>query len=420
MQIRKRGLIMGGAATNIGVEFQQRVSAWFLLQLYLRTDLDLFFKNFTEKVSLEELRYESASPIDDLEIIAKDEILYAQIKRNLSLSSDKKSDLYSVLSQFTKQYVESNKKGKYLLITSSLSSKKIRVEFSKITESIRSNIENFEQNPLNKSEKATLKILNECFDSIINENKFRLKKEDIKSILGKIYILTFDIESTQSLEISTLMQIQTITSIDPQHIWNICIKKSLEFAGKRMSVSRSGIENILLPYIDNNDTNSSKLKSENFFNLAFPKDGRFLSGMEYFLGRMTEKGKEVLVIFEFYRFDDNGNLRINVKNGKVSLSNGLEFDVIFRCSTITRLVQMIEESDDIIEKINYLQSKIDSETENNKTYAMAWSEKLQKSTVNPNILYCVHCLDLLIFLQLFLVYIVLNMFQNIKYSQLNI
>ena len=384
-----KGRKMGGVATNIGIEYQQRVSAWFLLQLYLGTSLDLFFKNFTEKIILEELRYESDSAIDDLNIIGKDDNLYAQIKRNISLSSDNKSDLYSVLSQFTKQYVESNGKGKFLLITSSRSSKKIRVEFCKIAESIRSNRENFDQNPLNKSEKDTLKILNECFDSIIIEKNYRLKKDDIISILTRTYILTFDIESNQSLEISSFIQIQAITTIDPQHIWNICITKSLEFAGKRMSVSKSGIEAILSPYIDNNDANSSILKSENFFNMVFPKDRRLLSGMEYFLGRMTDNGKEALVIFEFYRFDDNGNLRINVKDGKVVLSNGLEFDVIFRCSTITRLIQMIEESEYVNEKINHLQSNVDAEIENNKTFAIAWSEKLQKSIKkNGNIILC--------------------------------
>ena len=83
---------MGGSATNIGVEYQQKVSAWFLLRLYLGTELDLFFKNFNRKISLKELCYESDSPIDDLNVFGENEYLYAQIKRNISLSSDINSD----------------------------------------------------------------------------------------------------------------------------------------------------------------------------------------------------------------------------------------------------------------------------------------------------------------------------------------
>lgn len=114
--------------------------------------------------------------------------------------------------------------------------------------------------------------------------------------------------------------------------------------------------------------------------------------MEYFLGKLTEDGKEALVIFEFYRFDDYGNIRINIKDGKVSLANGLNFDVIFRCLTVSRPIKMIKDSDYIDHQITYLESNVNSEEENSKTFAEAWYEKLQISVDNPNILYCVHCL----------------------------
>ncbi len=83
---------MSGAGTNLGIEYQQRVSAWFLVQLYLSTGINLFFRNFNDNFVPIELQYESDNAVDDLNIIGSDYTLFAQIKRNLAMSSNKKSD----------------------------------------------------------------------------------------------------------------------------------------------------------------------------------------------------------------------------------------------------------------------------------------------------------------------------------------
>ncbi|MCP4179632.1 MAG: hypothetical protein GY756_17880 [bacterium] len=382
---------MSGAGTNLGIEYQQRVSAWFLVQLYLETSLNLFFRNFNKDFIPLELHYESDNAIDDLNVIGSNYTLFAQIKRNLAMSSDEKSDFYSVLNQFIENYKDSVYDDKYLLITSSKSSKKIRIELGKITDSIRLNKNNFKKNPLNKSEEKTLKTVEECFNKIITKFDYSLDLNDLYKILARTYILTFDIESTESLEISTLIQLKTITDIDPRKIWDILQTKSLELAGKRLSISRDGINDILTPYLISNEINISE--SAKIFKTIFPSEQNFASGMEYFLGIMDEDNKKIYVILEFYRFDEHGSNRIKIQNNHVSFNNGFNFEIIFRCSTQSRLMEMIESSKYNDEKysLRYIQTKIDSEEENNSPFALAWSEKLNKSLTNSKLLYCVHC-----------------------------
>jgi hypothetical protein len=95
-------LYAAGSATNAGIDYQQRVSAWFLVALLFNYDisctLDLPVSSY-----IKEIAFETAENIDDLRIqLTHQNNIYLQIKRSLNLSTSTTSDFYKTIKQFVK------------------------------------------------------------------------------------------------------------------------------------------------------------------------------------------------------------------------------------------------------------------------------------------------------------------------------
>lgn len=123
--------------TNAGIEYQQRVSAQWLLFTVFSENLDLWLDFSSGTVST--LRFETGLGIDDLVITnSTNEWYYMQIKRTISYSNKVNSDFYKVMEQFIDQYIiNANKDEKYILVTSSGSSSKITDRLLKLLNGIR-------------------------------------------------------------------------------------------------------------------------------------------------------------------------------------------------------------------------------------------------------------------------------------------
>ena len=91
----------GGAATQAGFSFQNRVGAWVATRILCDTDRNPIFgltavRNF--------LRCETEQPVDDLLVGSRSDSLgYAQIKHSIDLSDSPNSVLAEVVDQFTRQ-----------------------------------------------------------------------------------------------------------------------------------------------------------------------------------------------------------------------------------------------------------------------------------------------------------------------------
>jgi len=174
----------GGAAASGGIDFQQRVAAYFMIQMLF--DLKSLVPIGVEgEYEFLEISFETASSIDDIEVITKSLTLYIQAKRSINLSSSKTSEFVKVIRQFVNQYINSKgKKDKYLLVTTSDASAKIKKEVKKILESVRLNDTGFENNPLNKSEKETYeKIRQSVFLAYSESSGKTLSENDLGAAL---------------------------------------------------------------------------------------------------------------------------------------------------------------------------------------------------------------------------------------------
>ncbi len=99
-------LYASGSATNAGIDYQQRVAAWFLVALLFNHDisstLDLSAPSY-----IKEIAFETAENIDDLRLqLTNQNNIFVQIKRSLSLSTSTNSDFYKTIKQFVRCHTD--------------------------------------------------------------------------------------------------------------------------------------------------------------------------------------------------------------------------------------------------------------------------------------------------------------------------
>ena len=129
---------MGLQATNAGIDFQQRVSAYMMILMEFDMDISLALQ-VNKSNTIKEINFEDCESIDDLVItLDSGKKLYFQMKRTISLSDDAESEFYGVCEQFVKQFLKQNENDlAYILAIRTESSKAISVKLKRILEGIR-------------------------------------------------------------------------------------------------------------------------------------------------------------------------------------------------------------------------------------------------------------------------------------------
>lgn len=121
----------GGAATNGGIDFQQRISALFLTHMLM----DVVFIDdlgLVRNSKIIDLKFESSHDIDDLVVSTDKANIFIQAKRSISLSTSKTSEFYKVIKQFVSQYLSGvNENDRFVLATSSKASSPITRDLKK-------------------------------------------------------------------------------------------------------------------------------------------------------------------------------------------------------------------------------------------------------------------------------------------------
>lgn len=389
----------GGAATNAGVDFQQRISAYFIVSMLIDSKIsDLL--SVDDKTYIKEISFETADKIDDLKILCNDGTkIFIQAKKNIDLSTQEGSELYKTLSQFINQNnIYSKKREQYILITSPKASSKINRDLKKILDSIRLNPENYEQNPLNDVERDVYKKYKENLFTIYSHINGRdLSIEEFVKFSQKVFILVMDIEESMTLETNVIDNLRFNCSVDPKLLWSSIIRSSLYYATNRLSVSRSGIMGIYGKFLkDANDHKNDK-------HLEFTIDGPLKPYIETF---DPKSGKEVLIVEEqvgknknlsfmaFNRFDDCGKKRLKFYKDKVVFTNGITLKVLHRCSTVQGMKRFLSANVRFFDKIDKVEiysepgTEYADSTEHAKLYSEMCINLLKKSKY---LLKCLHC-----------------------------
>ena len=157
---------MGLQATNAGIDFQQRVSAFMMILMEFEIEVSkvLRIDNANEKIY--KIDFEACESIDDLILtLESGRRIFFQMKRTISLSDDSSSEFYKVCKQFVEQNIKNRTSDiAYVLMTRSESSSIVVHKLRRVLDGIKkiNDIVNKYRNPSAHPEFMSIDKANEC------------------------------------------------------------------------------------------------------------------------------------------------------------------------------------------------------------------------------------------------------------------
>lgn len=343
---------MGLQATNAGIDFQQRVSAFMMILMEFEIDISMVLQlNLKEKII--ELNFEACENIDDLVVtLESGKKIYFQMKRTISLSENENSEFYGVCTQFVKQYLTQNSSDlAYILGTRSEASNAITIKLKRVLEGIRLAHDLKVINDLNQEEKS-------IFDKLCNNIKKiykNIKQQDISNqklleLLLRMYVEIFDVESGEEYEKSIKLILFNKVHVDAELFWRALIAKAIDYGANRRCVSKDVLKTQFDIYLSEN--HAAENTSEQFLTQTWANDVKALEvKLDYVVAVPTEVTKQEMDLkentvfaFELYRFDDSERKKsLMYENPNImKWANGKEFHVLFRCGTKDRFHKYID------------------------------------------------------------------------------
>lgn len=251
----------GGAATQAGISYQNRVAAWIAASILAEAEASPPWK-LPANVTLKFLRCETEQPVDDILVGTSDNgHAFIQVKHRLTLATAAKSDLGSTIDQFVRQFFAYSTvaKGKrpwerpldaerdrLVLITNPNSSSSIREHLSAVLDKLRlaasdqpldDSLPNKQRNALNTLRNHVTHAWQTVAGKELTDNEFR-------QISHLIYIQTLDVDEGGNDEAWAKDRLRYSVLSDPTQAdsaWNTLIKICGQFA-----INRSGGDSAIL------------------------------------------------------------------------------------------------------------------------------------------------------------------------------
>ncbi|WP_195638220.1 hypothetical protein [Enterocloster bolteae] len=345
-------------ATNAGIDYQQRVSAFFLVLMLRNKDMDLFLPGANGKIQW--IQLESMEDIDDMVLSnERGNNYYFQIKRKISFQNNPKSEFYKTCIQFVEQYEKGREKTEnYYLITSEESSSKVTERLRRLLNHIR--VSNSLKIPsLNKEDKRIFDDFTNMIDLIFSQiTGGTITRETLLELCRRIYIVTLNVEKEKSDERVALAILQLGKSKDIRYIWETLIAQSLYYATNRMKIKKEFLEKEYGTYLLSKEPKTNN--GEPFFNIETESIAQI--GYDIILGQSSElleaMGEEAkledYVVLQLYRFDEVGkkNISFYTPPDVLTMPNDLNVNVIQRFSSIKGFQRFMEEKGSTLQKQN--------------------------------------------------------------------
>lgn len=393
---------MGTQPTNAGIDFQQRVSAWYMINLLFEIELSQFFEiNNSTNLKIEQIAFECDQPIDDLVIRTESKVdFFLQMKRTVSFSLSKESDLYSAFDQFIRQFAQKTKNEEYyVLVTGHGSSSRVTKVLRKILYAIRLNPSYFIENPLNKTEIEVYNKYKQLVEGLyFKYYNNKISPEVFIEFSKRVIIQLIDMEDGGFNESAAIMYLLPHCKTPPRLIWGHLIKSALSFASQRLTITKDGLRGLLKQYL-NIDSEESTLKINEMENknvISFVELDISMARDVVIVEWKDEEQKDSICVMELVRFNEDGSKRyLFSPEGYLTISNGLEFKVIHRCSTQVGANRFIEENIHKLDKnrIILAPANIDIEEEENLDYVVMrrqWYIGALNTLFNKG-MYCTYC-----------------------------
>jgi hypothetical protein len=385
---------MGGKATNSGINYQQRIAAWCLINQYTEFDLSIYFEQIEEELIIKTVHFETDSAIDDINLVCNNNIkIFLQVKRTLSLSQKESSDFYKTIFQFVKEFSKrETEKTYYGIITTTDSSSKVTNDLKKLTIAAKLNSEFLKTNPLNESEKDCLEKIHQLFIEIYFKlNNTVATDEQFKIFLKKIFVCALDVEAGKTVEIAAFMLLKSIGFKNPDLIWAVLIKNTLFYSSERLSIDKSKLNGIFEKYLTDKTTTSLE-DIEEAFKTEVISMGVFSAAKEVLLIESFIEGFDI-IIAEVFRFHDDCRMKNIFKNNRMIIENGSDWKIIQRFATMAGLERyLLENQNNFIDKQIAIIPANGIENEEGRECATLHKALLEELiSKNNSPLTCLHC-----------------------------
>ena len=291
---------MGLQATNAGIDFQQRVSAYMMILMEFDMDISLALQ-VNKSNTIKEINFEDCESIDDLVItLDSGKKLYFQMKRTISLSDDAESEFYGVCEQFVKQFLKQNENDlAYILAIRTESSKAISVKLKRILEGIRlaNNLEVIDK--LNREERTIFGKVSANIKTIYKKYTSKdISEDDLLKLLLRIYVELFDIESGEEYEKTIKLILWNLIEVDVELFWRTFISKAVEYGANRRCLSQENLKEQCKSYFKENKTESNIL-TEPFWGRVWKEGCKDIEvQIDYVLAIPTQTTREEMSIEE--------------------------------------------------------------------------------------------------------------------------
>ncbi|MFF3545225.1 hypothetical protein ACFYXD_25640 [Streptomyces platensis] len=384
----------GGAATNSGIDFQQRIAALVMSQILCDVG-DFSSLRLGAGVVVDELRFETNDEIDDLVLVGPALRVFVQAKHALSVSASADSEFSSVLRQFVHQYLGDSAPGDvYLLATSPVASSRVTRELRKLTEAARLNETNHQRNPLTKVEKEVLEKTDGLIDHHYRARTGRdITAADRAAIFRRIRVALLDIEAGGALESAMLMLLASRCTVSPHLVWGDLVSMGVSLAKDRVSIDRAGLSARMGRYFGPggagepaDEAGAGGVLSQVEFRSALS------AGREVVLAELPDEDGDC-VIADFRRFDERGDKRLTFRDDRLQLPNGISWRVLGRWSTWAGLERYMERHAERFADREVVLIPMDSGVDcESLPHAQVYGEHCrQVLEAVPDILCCRHC-----------------------------
>lgn len=385
----------GGQATNSGIDYQQRIAAWFLINQYSKFDISAYFDQLEEELIIAKTHFETSQNIDDLNLTcANNKSIYLQIKRSLSLSTRDTSDFYKTTKQFIQEFIKNeNTKNYFGLITTSDASSKITSDLKKIVVSIKLSADAFKDNPLTESEKDTLDKFQSLFNILYEElTKNKPTQELFEKFAKRVFVGIIDVETGHTVEIASQMLLKSIGFNRPELVWSILIKNSLLYATDRLSIDHDKLTEIFNRYISDDKAQKIDENPKDWFKTEVVAQGNYPTGKEVLLIKSFIDELDFMIV-ELYRFKDDCQIKNTFYDNKIIITNEVEWEVVQRFATMSGLDRFMEENQEFYrdKKVAIIPANDIENVENDNCSKLHNSYLEELANKNENPLLCLHC-----------------------------
>jgi hypothetical protein len=335
-------------ATNAGIDYQQRISAYFMTCLLMDHSLNHILST-NDHSKIKSIQLEGSDYIDDLIITTESNAkLFFQVKRKLSFSNRLDGELYGVVEQFVRQHFSDHYRGKYVLVTTSSSSDKITQRMRRLLNAIRSAGDNTYRSTLTKLDLVLLQEL-EVMISKATESAYGiiLDSAQLHEIMSQMYVDLIDIQSGEQLEKIIFQQLVSYVNVDSELFFGHLISAALTFASNRQSISKGYLEELLGSYLLKHSSPFEKPDIHYDVDFAVDRDVLICRSQELcdiFTIQNNALEKEVLFILELFRFESDGSKRMKYEfPNHAIMSSGVNLEILHRAATNTGSIRWLEE-----------------------------------------------------------------------------